>query len=387
MKIVLIGNYVPDGQQSMLKFANMFLQLAETQPIKITLWQPPTILGRFLPSSKWRKWLGYADKYLLSLPSLAVAIHEADLVHILDHSNAVYGPLLGKKSWMVTCHDLLAVRSARGEFPDQRTGWSGRLLQKWILWALSKAPTIICDSQATLQDLNRIIPSKTKHRLVIHVGLNYKYQPREPSHWKYGLRNLFEKRDLQPPDRYLFHIGGNQWYKNRQGVLEIFQRLTQTSGQAGIRLVMAGEAPNHELIELTQTWVDPTKVIWLGKVSNDELETLYHGAECLLFPSLAEGFGWPIVEALACGSVVVTSNRPPMNEIGGDACTYIDPDQIDAAAATLADLLKNPCLRFPENVDQRLQQASLFSADQMLKSYLALYRQKLIHETVPTPFP
>jgi glycosyltransferase involved in cell wall biosynthesis len=98
---------------------------------------------------------------------------------------------------------------------------------------------------------------------------------------------------------------------------------------------MAGQPFMREMRRFQYDNAAGRDVIELIDPSNEELQALYSCANLMLFPSLQEGFGWPIIEAQACGCPVVTSNRMPMTEIGGDAATYIDPDNIQEAAPQL----------------------------------------------------
>ena len=104
-------------------------------------------------------------------------------------------------------------------------------------------------------------------------------------------------------------------------------------------------------------------------VSNEHLRALYSRAKSLLFPSLAEGFGWPIAEAQACGCPVVTTGRPPMTEVGGDAAIYIDPAGPTGTAAAIADGL---ALRVAL-VQAALENAQRFSIRAMVEGYLQCY--------------
>ena len=125
-----------------------------------------------------------------------------------------------------------------------------------------------------------------------------------------------------PTGNYLFHIGRN-WYKNRLGVLEIWEQLYLQGFR--YHLVMIGALESS-----LQSWVNsrPQLKPWLHvlkSVSDQTLVALYNRASLLLFPSHSEGFGWPVLEALACGCPVVTTGMPPMTEVGGNAVTTISP--------------------------------------------------------------
>jgi glycosyltransferase involved in cell wall biosynthesis len=175
---------------------------------------------------------------------------------------------------------------------------------------------------------------------------------------------------LQP---FFLHVGGNQWYKNRLGVLRIFRELLETPTYAGHHLVMAGKPWRQEMHAYIDQHGFNHRVQELINVSDEDLHALYSGADALLFPSFQEGFGWPIIEAQACGCPVVTTNRPPMTEIGGSAAVYIDPQDEVAAAGLIEAALRNAeALKVAG-----LQNVTRFGRDAMLNGYLHAYRTSL----------
>jgi glycosyltransferase involved in cell wall biosynthesis len=111
----------------------------------------------------------------------------------------------------------------------------------------------------------------------------------------------------------------------------------------------------------------------LQGVSHEELRALYARATALLFPSLQEGFGWPLIEAQACGCPVFTSDLAPMNEIGGPGACYVDPRDPEA----MAKAIEQAAGRSEEMRVLGLENAQRFSAAQMMANYLAAYRRVL----------
>jgi glycosyltransferase involved in cell wall biosynthesis len=106
-------------------------------------------------------------------------------------------------------------------------------------------------------------------------------------------------------------------------------------------------------------------------LSNEHLQALYSCALATLFPSLEEGFGWPILEAQACGCPVVTTDRRPMNEVAGDAAILINPARPEAAARTIADALRDTTRMRADG----LQNAASYTMERMLEQCEALYRE------------
>jgi glycosyltransferase involved in cell wall biosynthesis len=273
---------------------------------------------------------------------------------------------------VVTCHDMLAIRSALGEIPCNRTSWTGQQLQSMILRGLRAAGRtghIACVSEATRLDILRVagVPEETVSK--IYNGLNFPFSPLDVA---LG-RAKIKKFGIGTDQRFLLHVGGNGWYKNRIGVLRIFSALKSRPEGKHISLVMAGQAFTSEMQLFLRNNDGGRDVLELINPTNEELRALYSCADLMLFPSLQEGFGWPIIEAQACGCPVVTSDRAPMTEVGGDAAIYIDPHDTDSAAAIIAQRISirnQPCEKSLKNVKR-------FSAPQMIGRYLALYEMLL----------
>ena len=134
---------------------------------------------------------------------------------------------------------------------------------------------------------------------------------------------------------FIVNVGGGQWYKNRPALLRIYAALRRTLRPAP-RLLVAGKPMSPETLALARQLGVDGDLLYLSGLSGRQLEAAYGAAEALIFPSLDEGFGWPVAEAQACACPVFTSNRPPMTEVGGDGAVYFDPTDPAAAAATIA---------------------------------------------------
>jgi glycosyltransferase involved in cell wall biosynthesis len=136
---------------------------------------------------------------------------------------------------------------------------------------------------------------------------------------------------------------------------------------------MAGKPFGTELNALVRQNKLQNKIIELSDVSTEALCALYSLADAFIFPSLLEGFGWPIIEAQACDALVFTSNREPMTEVGGKAAIYIDPDIPDQAASIILESLGDPELieKIKSEIATNLQQ---FTTEKMVSDYVSLYQ-------------
>ena len=366
MKILLVGNYLPDRQESMLRFADVMEQELTKAGHEVRKICPTVRLGQFASPKKFEKWVGYVDKFILFPSELRKAAAWADVVHICDHSNSMYVKQVSSKPHLITCHDLLAVRSARGEISVNQVGFTGRLLQSWISHGLKAAKFIVCDSYATLDDCKRVLEIPDTRLNVVYLGLNYPYSamPLVEANTRlsqFGITN---------EQRYLMNIGNNSWYKNRLSVLKIFAHLVNHHQRDLIR-VFAGRLLTDEMNAFVVESGIENRVKQLGLVSNEDLCALYSRAEGLIFPSLEEGFGWPVLEAQACGCPVFTSNRAPMTEIGGDAAVYFDPLSPETAAEVIDSQFPN----LQEMSDKGLANSAKFSNEAMRDAYLNKYSQ------------
>lgn len=365
VRILLVGNYPTDRQESMQRFTAMLKTGLEHLDHQVQLIRPEPFVGKLkLGADGLGKWLGYVDKFILFPRQLRQAIQWADVVHICDHANAIYTQYLQEVPHLVTCHDLLAIRSALGTIPENPTKWTGQQLQRLILTGLNQAQRVVCVSEQTRRELLQVIQLDDSVVTVIYNGLNYPYTPMTAIDAQQHLVAL--KVSLTKP--FLLHVGVNNWYKNRLGVLQIFNHLRQQH-LADLHLVMVGNPFTQEMNQFVQDQKLQELVTELVAIANEDLRALYSTATALLFPSWQEGFGWPIAEAQACGCPVFTSNRAPMTEVGGDAAIYFDPTQPQAAAQVIAQHL-------PKVVHLRqagLLNAQRFATDLMIQFYVQLY--------------
>ena len=350
----------------MLRFGDLLRRELEGRGHVVTLLQPQERLGGItLFGSGMRKWFGYVDKFLLFPRYLRRVKKEFDVVHICDHSNAMYVKHLQDRPHVVTCHDVLAIKSAAGEVPENPTGFTGRIFQKLILSGIKRAQHLVCDSEATRDDLARISGRDASTIEVIYISLNYPYTPMPAE----DARRHLESLGLQTSQPYFVHIGGTVWYKNKLGLLKIYALLRQYPEFQDHRLLLLGKPLSPSLLDFVREAGLEPFVDKKSNVSNEDLRAAYSLSEGLIFPSLQEGFGWPVLEAQASGCCVFTTNRKPMTEVGGDAAVYFDPSDLPGAARIIKDALQDrDAIR-----ERGLANARRFSTERMIEQYAAEY--------------
>lgn len=378
LRVLLVGNFAGDRQESMLRFGTLLhggladlghtVQLATPGPVFARLARPYRYQG--VP-----KLLGYLDKFVV-FPARLRALTRSfrpDVVHVVDHANCGTVARLPVPT-LCTCHDLLQIRVAAGEFPDRALGRSGRALQRWILSHISRIGHAACVSTQTREDLLRLTGWPSARTTVIPNGLNYPYRRRAASEAAAVLAPLVARGALPASvlagPGFILNVGGGQWYKNRPGLLALHARLRTLVPDAA-ELVIVGRPLGEADRALRDALGLAARVPVYSDASNGELEALYSLASGLVFPSLAEGFGWPVAEAQACGCPVFTSDRAPLTEVGGDAACYFDPAAPELAASRIA-------AAWPDRVrlaEAGLARAALWSPELMLERYVGLYRQ------------
>jgi glycosyltransferase involved in cell wall biosynthesis len=332
-KIILIGNYIPDNQYSMVIFEKLMAEGYTKSKLgfSISVIRPSTIFGKGrLNSPSLIKWLGYVDKFLL-FPVQLVFKSSVNFIlfrkvhyHICDHSNAFYLHFLPKNKTLISCHDVIAIRAGLG-YTDTycSTTKSGVLLQRIILNALSGAKKLATVSEFTMNQLIAIDtkPNVKKNWSIIHNALSKKFMPSTDE----NIEELLNKFGSLRGKAIILHVGSDLERKNRKLLVRMIHELE--NDWDGL-LVLAGAPLNAELLYLIKKLKVTDRILQIHRPTDTEIITLYSMCHAMIFPSYSEGFGWPIIEAQACGAPVITSNKAPMmTEVGGTAALYADPEE------------------------------------------------------------
>ncbi|MGA9060992.1 MAG: glycosyltransferase family 1 protein [Terracidiphilus sp.] len=367
MKVLLVGNYEFDGSTSMKVWAGALFRELLQRGIDVELISPEPVMGRMKPSADGLgKWLGYIDRFVIFPRKLRTAANKADVVHLCDHGSAMYAFAVKDKPTIVTCHDLLAVRGALGEVPDCPASFFGKLLQLWIRRGLRQATRVACVSQFTLNDAQRILNGAGNLCVVLN-GLNYPFRLLDSSEVDRRLTGL---PAIKGP--FVLHVGSSQARKNREGVLRIFAKAAE---RTNLQLVFAGKALHQGLVQLAKELDVYNRVVQVIKPDVEIIEALYNRAVALLFPSRYEGFGWPPIEAQACGCPVVGSNIAPLAEVLGQTAALRPVED----EADMAEEIRR--LAGDRQYRERMRQSgfenvrSRFQTSRMMNEYVSLYRE------------
>lgn len=374
MKVLLVANYEPDAQTSMLAFRRVLERELPRLGCEVRVAAPSARMLRFAPSWRWRKWFAYVDKFVLFIPSLVRQARWADVVHVTDHSNAMYVPWIDGRPNVVACHDVIAVQAALGQVDGWNVGWSGRLFQRLIVRGLGRADVIACASDLTRRELQALDVAQASNVTIARHGLNDDFGPLPTDE----AQALLARLGLSLQEPYLLHVGLELPRKNRRRVVETFIALRERAAAASRpalveRLVFIGPELGAELEQLAQRHGVADRITTLKGLSHAEIRAAYSGATALLFPSLQEGFGWPVIEAQACGCPVFTSDLAPMNEIGGDGAVYVDPND----PQTMAEAIEQATPHLAELRRKGLANAALYTPGQMAAANVAAYQLAL----------
>ncbi len=296
-----------------------------------------------------------------------------DLIHIPYFDPFfVHLPVRKKTKYVVTVHDLTPL-----VFPDKfPVGIKGNV--KWNInkQLLKRADAIITDSNSSAKDIHRItgIPESKIHTVYLAAGEEFK-QLNLPITVNSELRTKYKL-----PEQFVLYVGDVTANKN-------LPRLIDAVKQANFTLVLVGKSIasndydasnpwNRDLAEIQEKMKGDKRFITLGFVDQEDLVRLYNIADVFVLPSIYEGFGLPVLEAMQSGCSVVTTKGGSLPEIAGDAAHYVDANDTTSIANGLSEVLSSNQLR-ETLIKKGLEQAKLFSWKQTAADTLRVYQQVL----------
>jgi glycosyltransferase involved in cell wall biosynthesis len=253
----------------------------------------------------------------------------------VDVLHTQYGAPLGYRGpLVVTVHDLGFLHVPESFPLVLRLG-----LRLLVPRSMARAARIITASEFARRDILARYPVYPEKVVPVPLGVDPRFRPLGPME----SAPVLARHGLEPG--FLFSLGRLNRRKNLERLLLAYAR-ARSSGVADTPLVIGGK-PDHgvdEVLRRAKRSGDVSAVRFVGLIPDADLPAFYSAAGCFVYPSLFEGFGLPLLEAMACGTPVVTSDRTALPELVGDAGLLIDPESVDALAAAIARVLGDGAL-------------------------------------------
>jgi glycosyltransferase involved in cell wall biosynthesis len=285
----------------------------------------------------------------------------ADLWHGL---NSTLPPLLHGRA-IVTVHDLAFLAQ-----PDSINPSTGAYLHRAVPRAVRRADAVIALSEHTRRDLIERLNIPAERIQIAYPGVSPAFQPITDTMLLAATRHKFE---LQQP--FILTVGTLEARKNLVRLVQAFDKIRRERGGPKMLAIAGPDGWGYEKVyEMVNQLGLKKEVRFLGYVSDLDLVLLYSMADVVAFPSLYEGFGLSVLEAMACGAPVICGNTGGLPEAAGNAALLVKPTDTDALAATLLRLLRNPKLRALLSKKGQAQ-AAKFTWEACAQTHLKIYEE------------
>ncbi len=366
--ICIFQNFQEDARLSMENYSSGLYMALKNCPNgcnDVQLYRPtiPALAKILLGTGVW----GMRFYRYMLYPVLALT-RSCRINHIGEHGYAHLIPFVKGKR-VITVMDLIPMLAWRGEIDGMKYPVRPRLLE-YSLAFLGKADKIITISHATKRDLMRIVGIQDSKIEVIYPGLDHGLfrnlkQERSALAESLGIKLRFE--------RYLL-ITGREPYKNHLVTIRALAMLHSLDpGRYGM-LHIARSFPELEEEKAKYGVVDLVEE--LGTIRRELLPVAYNLADCLLFPSVYEGFGWPPIEAMACGTPVVASRAGALEEVVGELDTIVEPHDVDGISNMVRRLDLDASFR-EEQIERGLEIAGRYTWERTARETCKVYSELL----------
>jgi len=293
---------------------------------------------------------------------LAIRNTECDLFHY-----TYIDPPRGLPPFVATCYDIEPLRHP--ELFRRKIVWYYRVFAP----GLRAAERVIVISQNTARDVVELLGIDPNRVKVIYLGVDPHFRPVRDAARMDGIRSRYNL-----PTRYVLYLGNTMPHKNLVRLVNAMTVVHQRFPT--VPLLLAGRKDKYRPVveQAIAAASGPQSIRFLGEIAEDDLPALLSGAAVFAYPSLYEGFGLPVLEAMACGTPVVTSSRSSLPEIVGDSAVIVDPYDVSSLANAILRLLENPeeAARFSELGQIR---AKGFTWRRCAQQHLDVYREVLNH--------
>ncbi len=249
-------------------------------------------------------------------------------------------------------------------FPEYHV-WSSQYLQRMFLpRILKKADQIITNSKNTTEDLMKFFPYVKNKTTSILLGKDLSFKPQ--------INNdiLLSHKIKQP---YILFVGTLEPRKNVSTLIKAFDKFKDQTGLNHLLILIGKEGwKSDSIFDSIDQSPYKKEIIWLGYVPKEELPIFYSMAEVFVYPSIYEGFGLPILEAMACGTPVITSQESSIPEVGGSSVSYINPNSIEQLTSQIIVLCSDSQKR-KKYIQMGIKQAANFSWEKTAKETINLF--------------
>ena len=282
---------------------------------------------------------------------------DLDVFHVTHHDVT---PLLCRIPLIVTVHDIAPM-----DFPNP--SWVHRMFYSiFSRLALSRACHVLCDSNSTGQRIEQHFPFCAGKWSTVYLGRDPYFRVRDELQ---GFSELSDRLGISRP--FILYVGSFARRKNLTNMIRAFSVIKRSRPR--VQFVIVGGPSGRDDVFPAEV---PAGVIAVGRVTRHELRALYNNAELLLFTTLYEGFGVPVLEAMACGCPVVTSPVTSLPEVAGDAALYAAPDRPKEIAGQALRILRENGLR-EILAEKGLEQDSRFDWRTTVHHSLQVYHRVL----------
>jgi glycosyltransferase involved in cell wall biosynthesis len=363
-KITILTNARAAGQHSMIGYGQLLLEAARQTGEQTCELRGISFFARAGSGGRLGKFARNIDRFLLT--PAHIAGHRTDIMHVADPGNVVYLPLVRHGMSICTVHDMIPYLARLGRLEGFHPSATGSRLMDRILKQLARVDKIICVSHATRRDLLSFVEIDPARVSVIH---NAVFQPMAPA-TEAACQALRIRYGLPAQAPLILHVGKN-FYKNRSVVLDVFARVHRENRDARMVLVGALE-PSLRAQAARLNIGDALHVV--PCVAGIDMPVLYSIASVLLFPSLYEGFGYPVLEAQLCCTPVICSDRGSLPEVAGEGAVLVDALDVDGLADNVSRILCDHTTRI-NLVNRGKTNAAQFDTLNWQKSNMNIYRQ------------
>jgi glycosyltransferase involved in cell wall biosynthesis len=366
MKLKILGNFLEDERISMdlySSYLEKYIKKNHYKEIDLSVFKPKKLFSRLLPSSLSMRFARYIE-----YPYQLIHNLETDINHIIDHGYAhLINYPLNKKKTIITVHDIIPLLAWKNSVPNLQYP-RNPIFAKYSLNSLKDAAHIITVSKNTKNDLLKHCKCRDDQVSVVYVGCDKKFRP-----YDYNLKNTIKYKKFNfPINSFLILITGHQHYKNHYAALKVLESI-KSKTDLNCYLVRLGK-PDNKWDLLKKKLFLEDYIIELSNLKNDEVIDLYNAVDCLLFPSVYEGFGSPPLESMACGVPVISSNAASLPEVVGEAGLLYDPIDISGMCEGLISLSRDIGRR-NLMIEKGIQRAKNFTWEKNAKETINIYKK------------